>query len=142
MIKVGNHAMSVMVMYVVFLHLSWSLIIWLDPVALHITSIHALYVVVHTPNTLANILMITAIAATLGMVSRNLWALLLVVPQQIILFMTAAGAVTAMYLGQFPDGVVRPHAFMIADQIHSVIAAVCHTVALIGHVIYRLRDRS
>ncbi len=54
-------------------------------------------------------------------------------PQQILLMMSAAGAVESMWLGQFADGVLRPHTFIIADQIYSILAAIGHTVAIIMH---------
>jgi hypothetical protein len=44
--------------------------------------------------------------------------------------MSAAGAIEAMWLGQFADGVLRPTAFIAADQMYTVLAALGHTVAI------------
>ena len=38
-----------------------------------------------------------------------------------------------MWLAQFADGVLRPASFIAADQVYSVLAAFCHTIALITY---------
>ncbi len=69
------------------------------------------------------------------------WVVVLLLPQQILLMMGVSGAIEAIWLSQFADGVLRPRAFIAADQINSVLAAIGHTVAIISHALNKLPNR-
>jgi hypothetical protein len=58
----------------------------------------------------------------------RVWLLL---PQQFLLLVSGFAALHAMILGQFADGVVRAHTFLIADQSPILLVAIFHTVALV-----------
>ena len=60
------------------------------------------------------------------------WNAVFLIPQQSLLLVSAAGAITAMVLSQFADGVVRPRAFIAADQMHIVLAALGHGAAIVS----------
>jgi hypothetical protein len=133
MMMFKNRPISIMVLFAVALHLSWATILMLDDAALNATAIHALHRYIASLPLLAATLAAAALLAVIGLFTRVPWVVLLLIPQQAILMMSAAGAVEAMWLGQFADGVLRPHAFIIADQFYSVLAAIGHTVAIVAH---------
>jgi len=51
--------------------------------------------------------------------------------------MSAAGAIEAIFISQYADGVLRPWAFIAADQVYSIIAALGHTLAMALFVLRR-----
>ncbi len=130
MLTFHREPISIMVLFAVALHLFWSAALMIDRAALNATAINALARFVQPPALIA-LLIAVALMAMVGMLFRLPWWLL--VPQQIVLMMSAAGAIEAMWLSQFADGVLRPAAFIAADQIYSVLAALGHTVALVTY---------
>lgn len=122
---------SIMVLYAVTLHVWWAFLILLDKSALGATGPAALGQWVHSPTLLAAVIAGAAGLAAIAMFTHRPWVLLFLVPQQMLLMAVAAGAVEAMWLGQFADGVLRPRAFIAADQAPSVLGAIGHTIAMI-----------
>jgi len=55
---------------------------------------------------------------------------LCLIPQQGAVIATAGGAIAAVISGHYADGVMRPWAFILADQLPSILIAVFHTLAL------------
>lgn len=133
MLILRSYPVSIMVMYAIALHLSWATILFIDESAVNATAVSALHRYINPPSLLAVVIFIAALLALVAMLSRPSWTLLLLLPQQILLMMSAAGAVEAIWTGQFADGVIRPHVFIAADQLYSVLAAIGHTVAIIRH---------
>lgn len=131
MIEHKRRHISIMVLYAVALHLWWSLLIMFDRATLGATGPSALNKWIHSPGMLALVIAFAAICAVIALFTDRPWILLLLLPQQILLMAVAAGAVEAMWLAQFADGVLRPRAFIAADQAPSVFGAVGHTVAMI-----------
>lgn len=128
-----------MVLYAISLHFLWAVFILIDPAAIDATAVSALHRFIQPPLVLAFVIALASILATIGIFSRKVWVSLLLMPQQILLMVSASGAIEAMWIGQFADGVTRPAAFIAADQIYSVLAAIGHTVAIIVHA-KRLMD--
>jgi len=124
-------------MYAVALHWSWAVILIFDSGGTQATALNAVYRYVEPVSFLILVLMFAATSAMLGLILRSPLALLLLLPQQIILMMSAAGAFEAIWTMQFADGVIRSRAFIAADQIYSLLAALGHTLALIRHAISR-----
>jgi hypothetical protein len=52
-------------------------------------------------------------------------------PQQIVLIVSALTVSQAMRFARFADGVPRHHSFLIADQSYAVLAAAFHVAALL-----------
>jgi hypothetical protein len=50
-------------------------------------------------------------------------------PQQTILFLMAASALSAAYQGRFPDGVERSFAFIFSDQCYAIYLTIAHLAA-------------
>lgn len=140
MFVIGSYRISIMVMYAVALHWLWSLIILFDQSALSTTPINAIFRHVHSQNGVALIFATVAFLAFLGNFARTPMLILLLVPQQIILLFTASGAIEAVWIAQYADGIFRPRTFLLADQANSIIAAIGHTAAIMAHA-RRLRPR-
>jgi hypothetical protein len=107
--------------------------------AIGATALAALYRYMDHPYLLILTLFGVAVLALLAVFSRGLIYVWLLIPQQIVLMMSAAGAITAVYLSHFADGVERARIFIAADQIPVVLAALGHTAAIIALVVARTR---
>lgn len=122
---------SVIIVYGVILHGVWAAALFFDPDVRGVTAIWELSTWAPAPYTkfvLATVAVLAAVALFLKELPRT--ALLL--PQQLILLLSAWGALQAMYLSAYADGVLRPRAFLIADQMPAVLLAVAHTIAIIN----------
>ena len=60
-------------------------------------------------------------------------SVLLLLPQQTLLVITAIGAILAAISGHYADGVPRPTLFILADQFPPILIAGAHTLAIISH---------
>lgn len=134
MLTLGNRSISIMVLYCICLHLWWAVMITMDGSALMTTSVDALHRIVNDRAILVMLLVAASCASILGMIIDRAWAATLLLPQQIMLMLSATGAIGAIWLSQFADGVVRPREFIAADQFHIFFAAIGHTIAIIMHV--------
>lgn len=127
-----KHPRPIMILYCVCLHSIWACIILWDHSAIGATAVDALFKVFGSYEALSFALLTTSIMALVALFTRVPWAVVLLVPQQSLLLISAAGAIGAMVLSQFADGVVRPRAFIIADQMHIVLAALGHAFAIVA----------
>jgi hypothetical protein len=131
MLTFRQHKISFMVLFAVALHLFWAITLMVDSAALNVNAISALHRFIHSPSLLIFVLLGVAISAGSCVFCRLPWWML--VPQQAILMMSAAGAIESMWLAQFADGVLRSTAFIAADQIYSVLTAMGHSAALVAY---------
>lgn len=123
-----------MVLYCMMLHLWWAFMIALDKSALNATAVDALFRVFDDRWVIIFVLILASTMSLVGLFGRWSWVSILLIPQQALLMLSAAGVLSAVFLSQFADGVLRPRAFIAADQMHMVWSAVGHTIALIMHV--------
>ena len=116
-------------------HLVWASALMIDPAAGFVTAIHALVLFLGQTGTVAALTFgsIMSLMALFANSSRSVGWLL--IPQQVILCVSGAGAIEAMWLSQFADGVIRPQAFLIADQLPALLFAIGHTVAIFKTVV-------
>lgn len=133
MLPFRDRPISVMICVAIVLHLVWAATIFLDDAATGSTAISALHRFIVDTGRLSATIAVAAVLATFGLWTRRPWVVVLLIPQQILLCMSAAGAIEAMWLSQFADGVFRPRAFIIADQIYCPLVALGHTAAIILH---------
>ena len=141
MLIVRGRQVSIMVLFAIALHLWWTLMILVDQSALNATGLSSLYRYIHPASLLAGVVGGAAVMAFVGLfVRRYPWLIILLIPQQALLMMSAIGALDAMWLAQFADGVLRPRAFIAADQMYSVLAAIGHTMAIIARAMDRSND--
>lgn len=134
MVYLFGRMLSIVVMISVVLHLFWAFLLFFDPVAaVGATGLNSIYRFIPDFRLVPLVLILSSVCATIGILYRSPWIVFLLIPQQILLMMTAAGASEAIWLGQFADGVLRSHVFIAADQIGSILLAVGHTIAIIAH---------
>lgn len=131
MFPIAERYISIMVIYAISLHLAWAFILLIDESAVNATALNALYRYIHPPIFLAVAVAAAALLALVAVFTRPSWTLVLLLPQQVLLMMSAAGAIEAIWTAQFADGVVRTRGFIAADQFYSVLAAIGHTAAII-----------
>lgn len=72
-------------------------------------------------NQAAILYLFASLLAVVGLVAPRLSGAIFLIPQQLLLTLSAYGAVQAMLSGTFADGVIRSKAFLVADQAPSVI---------------------
>lgn len=133
MLHVKGHLVSIMVLYCIVLHLCWATIVFVDANAIGATPISALDRVFGDQHDLVIGLTGTALLAAVSLFMRAPWIVLLLIPQQIMLAISADGAVVAILYAQYADGVIRPRAFIAADQLHVILAAIGHGIAMLAH---------
>ena len=122
---------SLVIWYAILLHLAWGATVLVDGRATMMTALAELRTL--SPSTAAlgiSLLLIGGAALLSALYPTRRWALALVLPQQFALMMSAFGAVRAVAQRAFPDGVERPWAFILADQLPAILTAVLHTAAL------------
>jgi hypothetical protein len=127
---------------VTVLHLLWAILLWLQgPKAYGATSLHLWDSV---PPVLFGALLF--VVGLLGILSvefffdlNKLVATLLVLPQQVVLAVSAYAVVQAVVESQYGDGVIRPRVFILADQAPLLIVFLVHLgfVLNLGFLAYR-----
>ena len=124
---------SIMVLYAVSLHLLWTAGLLINQDAVHATAISVFEKLFHIEPVIlpAIFCFVACLALTALMVPLGTLSVLLMLPQQFTLMISAYGAVHAMFMGQFGDGVQRPRTFITVDQAPAVLTAVFHTLAII-----------
>jgi hypothetical protein len=136
MIRFRDHTLSVMVIYAIVLHLVWVGCLWLDEGVANVTAVYAIRYVLPKPFAVMG-MAVVALCAMASFAMRNRFlAAGLMVPQQMLLFVSAGGAIQAIVEGHFADGVERPWTFLLADQSPAILAAIGHTLALVGVLRY------
>lgn len=135
MIKIAGRLFSITVGVCIALHIVWAWLILFDGSALNSTALAAIYRALGFGSAVwtAALLCAAALLASWGMVTRRPWIVVLLLPQQALLLISAVGSIEAIWAQQFADGVVRPAGFIAADQIDSVLLAAGHTAALVSH---------
>ncbi len=120
-----------MVLYCTALHLVWAGLLLLNNATAGATPVSALQSVFPTPLVLELTLVTAAVLAGCALRAQLPWAVVFMLPQQLLLLISACGAVTAVVAAQYADGVVRPRSFIAADQAHIILAAVGHAIAIV-----------
>lgn len=114
------------------MHAIWAIGLALEPSSINATGLFTVMIIANDPLAAAAIYGAVATLAILGvMSSRTELRVILITPQQVILWFSVVGAIHAMYLGQYADGVQRAHWFLIVDQIPVVLVSIGHTAALL-----------
>jgi hypothetical protein len=135
MLHMQGRVVSIMVLYCVILHLGWAVGLLLDPSAVYTTPVYSLYQVFGAPPMLSFVLALVALAAGVAVIGRSPWAVLLMLPQQILLMISADGVLLAIWHSAYADGVERSRAFIAVDQWGVIIAAIFHPVAMLAYAL-------
>lgn len=127
--------LSWIIVYACVLHVAQGVAVLADPAALHITPIAGIAWIGRWGT--GSVLISVAVLALLGLRSwLGILGVILALPQQALLVATAYSALAAILRQSYADGVLRPLAFIAADQIGTVLLAIVHSVAIVD-LIYR-----
>ena len=126
---------SFIVWYAVLQHVFWALLLVIDPRAAWCTGLHSILDIFSgsVSSSIAMLVLATITSMVALFMQMSLLRFMLLIPQQLILLISGIGAIHAMRLSQFADGVVRPWAFIAADQTPYVLVAALHTLAILDH---------
>jgi hypothetical protein len=120
--------------YGILLHLIWGATILWTGEDLHTTALDSLRSLVADPRTDGIIYVSVAALTAYGLyTSRPLLSLFAMFPQQILLTLSAFGAIQAILRGSFADGVSRPGGFIFVDQLPAILIALVHTANMIDY---------
>lgn len=120
----------------IFQHLIWAICLFISPSAAGVTAISAISNWAGGASYAKYVILIVALLALVSLCLSTdskkpkwYWTVMLI-PQQLVLMVSAIGAVECISRGMFADGVPRPVPFMFADQIPSILIAIFHTCAI------------
>lgn len=118
------------VVYAIGLHMLWAVMLMFDRSVSGVTAVWALTIFLSRPVCIVLLIVVAMMASMAAFMLKNKHAAaMFMIPQQMVLFLSAGGAIEAMVASKFPDGVLRPSVFIIADQAPVVLAAFCHMMA-------------
>ena len=130
MLPISSYAI---VMQAALLHLIQALILLGSRSADGSIGLHSLLVLIPDPGCLAAALIASSTAALVVLTRRDLapWlTIILLTPQQVLLFTTAIAAWLAVWHGSYADGVVRSSLFITADQLPRGMFSLVHLTAM------------
>ena len=115
-------------------HIVWAIVILVDRSAAYSTALGEVTRTIGSVGLTSALLFMVSLLAISGLLRNKaagplsiLWFL----PQQAVLVISAWGASAAIQSSAFGDGVVRPQAFILADQLPHIIFAATHTAAIL-----------
>lgn len=126
--------MAWVIWYCICLHAWWGVMLLLDPAVQGVTAINFMTTLTGSAWGSALVFLGVAGLATVGLLRarpRTTTGLIEVLPQQVVLLLSAFGACAAVWLSRYADGVPRPRAFIAADQVPAVFIVLAHTAALL-----------
>lgn len=114
----------------------WAATIAVDQSALNTTGVHILTLMWPWWGVCAALLGAALCAVLAFFVPRRIETLILLLPQQLLLYLSGGGAAWAIWNAEFADGVQRTHGFLIVDQVALCLIAIFHTWAIILIALY------
>lgn len=143
----GENPSLYIVLTVSILHLIWAGLLLSSLAAAHSTPVEAVVSVLHSRVGAIIALAGTGVLALAAAwyhespahppIGRRLLALALI-PQQVLLIISAGGGIAAAVRGHYADGVTRPWQFIAGDQLPVILIALLYTTAIL--VIGRARS--
>lgn len=122
----------IIVMYAIALHLVWAIGLIIDPSSAGATAVNSVIRLFGEPMMSSAALILVAVAAMIGLLdSHRRRSVILLLPQQFLLYVSAFGSYLAIRNGMFPDGVVRSPWFIAVDQAPAILSAIGHTLAIV-----------
>jgi hypothetical protein len=141
--RVRQSASMMGVWYAVALHVVWIALLIINGAAKHATALHGIVQLFPGRPGLVLVLITVVACATMGIFRNHIdmTKILLLVPQQLMLGVSAASGLRAMYLSHFADGVTRSHEFIIADQVPAILALLAHSATIILLAVLKANHR-
>lgn len=121
----------IVIIYASIMNLVWGSLLLFNPEVGGISTLHDLFTIFTT--NLWYILIIIGLIAMIPVIRPMGWltSLLMLVPQQAVMFVSLITAITAMVNGVFADGDPHPRSFITADQFPAVLIATLHLYSLL-----------
>ena len=116
--------------YVAATHLFWAVALMLSSDAMMATPVAGLSALGHRA-AIITVLALSALGSACALGRQAWWVMWFLIPQQILLGLSFGTASQAVALQQYADGVLRPWAFIAADQAPTLLLAVVHFIAII-----------
>ena len=131
-----------MVYYACVLHLAWAVLLVVNPAAGHSTPVAGVESVAGGRWPAVVVLVGVAVAAAIAIAlffthDHPVVLPALLVPQQLVLFLSAGSGLHAAAVEHYADLTPRPWEFIAADQLPVVLAAFLYTVALVSIARYQ-----
>lgn len=123
---------TLIIWYTACIHWIWGILLLSSSAPLTVTAIYTMTQLglVQAPH-LGILYLMVSFAATIGLATPHDVRPYFLMPQQLALGISSYGALRAMWLGAFADGVLRPSEFLVADQIYMVLLMLFHMIAVI-----------
>jgi hypothetical protein len=123
------------ILFASLLHIGWAVLLVINPTAGQSTPVAIVIRVCGGPYRSAAVLVACALVAMVfpfkqHRVSATAMAGLLI-PQQVILFMSAGAGIYAAANQRYADGVARGHEFILADQLPVILLALLYSVVIL-----------
>lgn len=120
------------VWYAVFLHCVWAVALLASGAALNATAVHGPALLFPNRYGLALLLAVVAWSAVAGVfMPLGIPKILLLIPQQIMLGLSASAAMYAVVVGHYADGTPRSSLFILADQVPAILALLVHSLSIL-----------
>jgi hypothetical protein len=117
------------------LHVGWAVLLVINAAAGHSTPVSILTRVFGGAYRASVVLVICAVMAMVFPFKQhrmsNLAMAGLLIPQQVLLFMSAGAGLYAAATQRYADGIVRGHEFILADQLPIIILALLYSVVIL-----------
>jgi len=118
------------IFYVILLHVMWATCVLFDANALHATALSPLGHAFGSNYIVAGVLFLVSSISIVGVLPPTPTTVLMLMPQQAVLSVCASSSVLAAVNGSFADGILRPIAFIAADQAAIILIAAVHMFAV------------
>jgi hypothetical protein len=136
---------QLLIIYATTYHLVWGLLLLTYGESIHFTAATVI------AQLLTNYRMQAVVLISVGLIalggtpiipsSHVLLRLACLIPQQIVLLLSAISVMQAVVVGHFGDGVVRSWQFIFLDQMQTLLIAILYTVAVLEPSIFALRTK-
>jgi hypothetical protein len=125
------YAGMLIILYAIVVHVITGIVLILNPDAGASTGPSSVVQLLFDSSLLAGVAMLIAAALAAGACLHRPWRSWAYWPQQLLLVVAAVGALVAVVMGNYADGVVRPTLFIATDQLPVMLLPIFHAVAIV-----------
>jgi hypothetical protein len=123
------------IVFASLMHAGWAVLLLISPTAAGSTPVSIIVKVCGGPYRTAFVGFVASAMAIVfpffrRRVSNTALAIMLI-PQQVLLFMSAGAGIYAAAVQHYADGVPRPWPFILSDQLPVILAALLYTIAVL-----------
>jgi hypothetical protein len=119
------------ILYAIVVHVITGVVLILNPDAGASTGPSSVVQLFFDSSLFAGVAMLVAAALAAGASLHRPWRSWAYWPQQLLLVVAAIGALVAVVMGNYADGVVRPTMFIATDQLPVMLMPIFHAIAIV-----------